>query len=135
MRHPHPWTLSCYLGQAIAAALLFFQPPAAWAGEGHPCLPTLSTGVSSEERQEPHRDYSLKLVFSRHRELLAQVKVTIWQGEKKIVEASEAGPWFLAKLPAGTYRIAASSANGKERTATVEIAGGGKQKEVMMNFP
>lgn len=133
MRYQNPLTSSYCWGFAMLAALVVFFAPPLKAAE---CMaPSFSTGVSVDERQEPHRDYSLKVVLAQQKNLLAGIKVTIWEGQKLVVEANDAGPWFYVKLPAGSYRIVAALASGKERQAKVEIPKGGGQKVVVVTFP
>lgn len=133
MRYSNTLPSSCRFGLVVLLAGLLAAPSLLRATEC--AIHTMSSGVSVDERQEKHPEYALKVVFAQGKNLLAQMKVSIWQGEKKVVEASEAGPWFFAKLPPGAYRIVATLPNGKEKKATVELAKGGKQQVVTMAFP
>ena len=90
----------------------------------------VSGGFGLDERQELDavaKDYDLKLVFAGKGsgEYLADVKVSIanTKGEK-ILEAVSEGPWFLAKLPAGRYKVSAESAG---HTLTQQARVGGKR--------
>lgn len=95
---------------------------------------TLSTGAGSNTRTA-YADYSLKLVFAlRAGPYVAGVDVTIYdEGGAKIVDAYSKGPWFLAKLPPGTYRVVAKRKSGGAAAATVTITEG-KQKRAFLTW-
>lgn len=76
-------------------------------------IPYVSGGVGTEsiERLNANaRNFNLKLVFStKSGEFLSGVKVGIADAAGKSVVAAVAdGPWFLVKLPSGTYQVTAS---------------------------
>lgn len=95
---------------------------------------TMSTGAGSNTRIA-YADYSLKLVFAlRAGPYVAGVDVTIYdEAGAKIVDAYSKGPWFLAKLPPGTYRIVAKRKTGPAAAATVTITEG-KQKRAFLTW-
>jgi len=71
------------------------------------------------------RNYNLKLVFAlKTGEFLSDVKVSISDAKgNPVLNATSDGPWFLAKLPAGSYRVVAtSSGNAIAQQASVDPA-------------
>ena len=85
-----------------------------------------SGGVGEESRQQlgAHAsEFNLKLVFAMASgTYLSTVRVAITDAKgKTLLEATSDGPWFLAKLPMGNYRVVASYA-GKaiERSVAVD---------------
>ncbi|WP_324601483.1 carboxypeptidase-like regulatory domain-containing protein [Accumulibacter sp.] len=89
-------------------------------------LTYLSGGVGEESRQQlsAHAsEFNLKLVFAMASgTYLSTVRVAITDAKgKAVLEATSDGPWFLAKLPMGNYRVVASYA-GKaiERSVAVD---------------
>jgi hypothetical protein len=76
-------------------------------------------GVGIEERaamDKSVKDYNLRLVFATMKGLyLAGVPVQIKTPDGKVILNKQSnGPWFWAKLPAGTYEVMASYNNKKE---------------------
>lgn len=63
------------------------------------------------------RDFNLKLVFAmKSGEFASGVQVSIADAKgKTLLETTSEGPWFLTRLPAGTYQITATLA-GKSLT-------------------
>ena len=89
-------------------------------------LPYVSGGVGEESLQQlkDHvSEFNLKLVFAMTSgSYLSDVRVAIADAKgKTLLEATSDGPWFLAKLPGGRYRVVASYA-GKaiERSIAVD---------------
>jgi hypothetical protein len=89
-------------------------------------LSYVSGGVGDESLQrlrEQLSAFNLKLVFAMTSgAFLSNARVTIADAKgKTLLEAISDGPWFLAKLPVGKYRVVASYA-GKalERSVAVE---------------
>ena len=71
------------------------------------------------------KDFNLELVFAlQSGNYVADVQVVIADAKgKTLLGATSAGPWFLAKLPAGSYQIVATFAgNAVKRTVTVGTA-------------
>lgn len=98
-------------------------------------IPYVSGGVGEDERTAltaASRDYNLKLIFTdKGGHYLSGVTVSV-KGAKgaDVLEAVSDGPWFLAKLPPGAYRISASSGEQRQtRPVTV-----GKQKQSRLAF-
>lgn len=78
------------------------------------------------------RDYSLKLIFTAiEGNYLADigVKVTDGKGQPVIAAVSE-GPVFLARLPAGSYHVAATY-EGKTMTRKVSVPAAGLRTEYL----
>lgn len=84
-------------------------------------------------------DFNLKLVFARTSgEYVSGVRVVIADAQgKTLLEATSDGPWFLVKLPNGSYRIAATLADtalnhpasvGPGKTTTVDFRWGSGQQ-------
>jgi len=89
-------------------------------------LSYVSGGVGEESLQrlrEQVSEFNLKLVFAMASgAFLSNVRVAIADGKgETLVEAISDGPWFLAKLPVGKYRVVATYA-GKaiQRSVAVE---------------
>jgi hypothetical protein len=85
----------------------------------------LSGGVGINERAAMDRmdkGYNLKVIFAEPSgPYLANVNVEILNASgKKLVETTDNGPWFFAKLPDGKYRVVATF-NGKKEAREVEI--------------
>jgi hypothetical protein len=68
------------------------------------------------------RDFNLKLAFAlKSGDYVTGAKVTIADAAgKTLLDSTSEGPWFLAKLPVGNYKIIAIFAgNAKKRTIAV----------------
>lgn len=78
------------------------------------------------------RDFNLKLVFAlQSGNYVTDVKVVIANAKgKTLLDATSAGPWFLAKLPAGNYQIVATF-EGKAVKRSVTV---GKAKLQTVDF-
>ncbi|WPL16554.1 hypothetical protein Thiowin_01519 [Thiorhodovibrio winogradskyi] len=74
----------------------------------------VSGGIGTHEREQLSKhfgqDYNLKLEFARvDGHYLGDVAVTIMDRRgDPVLSAPSPGPWFLANLPAGEYRVMAS---------------------------
>lgn len=68
------------------------------------------------------RDFNLKLVFAlKSGDYVSDVKVTIADAAgKPLLDTTSEGPWFLAKLPAGNYQVAATF-GGKAEKRTIAV--------------
>jgi len=83
----------------------------------------VSGGIGELERAELSQiqnNYSLKLVFATDTgAYLADIKVVVRDAKGSwVLEAVSEGPWFLAKLDPGKYRITAT----RERDALQQVA-------------
>jgi len=101
------------------------EPPQEMIQNG---VPYLSGGVGRTERELlstlDETDYDLRLVFGRaDGAYVANVKVVVWSGADRVLDAVSPGPWFYANLPDGTYRIRVDG-EGQSFTRTVTVARG-----------
>lgn len=100
------------------------------------CQPVTESGITYvsggnglEERQalnDVSGDYNLKLVFAEKQSgsYLADVKLSIMDMKgRKVLEAISDGPWFLAKLVPGRYKITAEIA-GKTQVRQAKVGSG-----------
>jgi len=112
------FTLTAVYGVATANAAFIKK------GTSHG-ISYISGGVGIDERaamERMARGYNLKLVFAEpSRPYLANVSVEIRDASgKRLVETTDNGPWFFAKLPDGNYRVVATF-EGKKEAREVEI--------------
>ena len=88
-------------------------------------LSFVSGGIGLESRQSLTGDFNLKLVFAlKSGEYVSDVRVAIADAAgKSVLDTTSDGPWFLAKLPAGSYQISATfEGNAVRRKITVDAA-------------
>jgi hypothetical protein len=88
----------------------------------------LTGGVGKPEREQLkalEKDFNLKLVFSEaDGKFLANVRVVVSDAKgRKLLEDVADGPFFLARMPAGEYRVAATFA-GKAQTRNIQVVAG-----------
>ena len=97
-------------------------------------IPYLSGGVGLEERaamEAMSGQYNLKLEFAMvEGNYEGGVRVTL-RGPVSLDAVSE-GPWFLVKVPPGTYKVTAESV-GEVKTQTVTVGASG-QKTVVFRW-
>ena len=109
------------LAQCFAATLLGLASLAPVAGANDAIIQTtggvtyVSGGVGLESIDQLtalSRDFNLKLVFALNSGVyVSDVKVAIADAAgRPLLNATSDGPWFLTKLPAGNYQIAATFA-------------------------
>ncbi len=99
----------------------------------------LTGGVGADEAsaiKQAAATYSLELLFAQkaspHDAFVADVKVTIRdRSGNAVLKTATEGPYLLAKLPAGTYKIEAEY-GGKLKTRSVEIHRGKHRREVFV---
>ncbi|HYK13782.1 MAG TPA: carboxypeptidase regulatory-like domain-containing protein [Burkholderiales bacterium] len=80
-------------------------------------------GAASTDRLSAlAKDFNLKLVFAlKSGDYVSGVDVTIADAVgKTLLKAKSEGPWFLTRLPAGNFKIAATL-DGKTETRTVAV--------------
>jgi hypothetical protein len=87
-----------------------------------------SGGVGLGERTamaDIQKDYDLKAEFAmKNGEYISGVKVSIQNANgTPVLEDVTQGPWFLAKLPAGDYKVAATFA-GRTETSDIKVGNG-----------
>lgn len=94
---------------AAAAALETSHETGTWQG-----TPWLSGGFGEDRRAEFleqfRDDFNLKIELALPKgAYLGDVEVTIEdQGGRRVMDARSKGPWFLTRLPAGSYSVTAS---------------------------
>jgi len=87
----------------------------------------VSGGVGTESLDQLgsiSRQFNLKLVFAlKSGEYLSGVQVAITNAKgKSMLDTTSQGPWFMTKLPAGNYQVAATVA-GKTEKRQVAVDG------------
>lgn len=122
-----PGTVSKMLAHGFAAILLGSISFASVANtEGDATVHTVSgvsyvsggVGTASIDRMNTlASDFNLKLVFAgKSGAYLADVRVNIADSAgRTVLDISSDGPWFLAELPRGNYRIVATFAGNAVR--------------------
>jgi hypothetical protein len=107
---------------------------AAAAASAQPAPPVRSGGIGEEERRALETDtrYNLKLVAAnRAGQYIADVDVTIVDERgAEVVAERMAGPWLLADLPPGRYRVLAVH-DGARQSRDVVVGRTGRQEIVM----
>ncbi len=93
----------------------------------------VSGGVGKDERAKMDamaKDYNLKLVFAQApKNYVSGVKIKIEDHSgKALIQTTSSGPWFLAKLPQGDYRIIVSFHDHSEMRH-LKMAAGAKTVE------
>ena len=90
-------------------------------------VPYTSDGVGDESQANLNAqkgDYNLKLVFAmKTGEYLANVKVNIADRKGTVLDVKSDGPWFFARLPAGTYTVVSTN-DGQSESRTVSVGSG-----------
>lgn len=117
---------------SVLAALGFMAPsyaqaPAEKAKRGDSAA-YVSGGVADDSRDRMNsmaRDFNLKLVFTLNEgNYLASVPVKITDSRGRVVvEDVSEGPFFMAKLPAGSYTVTAAN-DGKVQTRRTTVGSG-----------
>jgi hypothetical protein len=95
------------------------------------------TGVGDEAISDPRwRDYSVRLEFAGgNREYLADLDVSIAaQSGDELLAVHCSGPWVLADLEPGKYRIRATYDGGLTKSVLITAPDGG-QKRIVISFP
>ena len=109
--------------KSLAVAWLAVLIPCAGA---HAQIAYESGGIGEEERTaitDREDRYNLKLIFAERGSgaYLAGIRVRIADADgTPLVEATSEGPWFLAHLPPGTYRVDAEYM-GSRRNLSVAL--------------
>lgn len=109
------WIVSLFLGSVIGATPAMAAETLSDLLDVHQQegVAYFSGGFGKDERtvlQPLTREYTLKLVFAHtNGELLGQINLIIKNSRgDQWLETVSAGPWFFAKLPAGSYTVEAS---------------------------
>ena len=95
------------------------------------------TGVGDEAISDPRwHDYSVRLEFAGgNREYLADLDVSIeTQGGEELVAVHCSGPWVLANLEPGKYRVHATYAHDLSKSVLITAPAHG-QKRIVISFP
>jgi hypothetical protein len=89
---------------------------------------TKSTGVGTDERAAARDGYAVRFEFAEVAgPYLANVAVVITDaGGGKVVEVVSDGPWLLADLGPGQYRVVATAPNGQKQGASFTVEAGQK---------
>ena len=92
-------------------------------------VPYLTGGVGQDERvclKPVEKDYNLKLVFAvKSGQYLASPMITVQdKNGKDVLHMRSDGPWFLAKLPAGEYKVIASRDGHQTEIEHVKVGQG-----------
>ncbi|MCK9984992.1 MAG: hypothetical protein AzoDbin1_01464 [Azoarcus sp.] len=122
----------------LLALAITFPAPAANAQETalqrgeYEGVPYLSGGVSLEEREQlffTAADYNLKLLFAeKGGSYLSDTEVVVTARDgRKVLELIAQGPFVLARLPAGDYRVAATNA-GKQQVRETRLPAKGQRQ-------
>ena len=131
-----PGIKSKSLAHTVAAILLGFASLVPAAGPDTDVIVKtagavsyVSGGIGMESRarlDSLSRDFNLKLVFaSTSGEYLSGVRVTVADAAgRTLLDATSEGPWFLAKLAAGSYQIVATS-GGKPQKRQISVGRAG----------
>ena len=95
----------------------------------------ISGGVGKPEREQLRaleKEFNLKLVFTKaDGKFVANVAIVVSDAKgRKLLAAVADGPLFMARLPAGQYRIAATFSNNTQ-TRKVEVTAGRLRTEQM----
>jgi hypothetical protein len=117
----------------IGAAVL--AGPAAAAETAAQDVTVVTGGIGEDEQQSllaREKEFNLKLVFSLiEGNYLADVDVVVADARgTRLVERQGTGPFLLARLPAGDYRVTANHA-GKAVTRKVRVAAGRVKTEYL----
>jgi hypothetical protein len=95
------------------------------------------TGVGDEAISDPRwHDYSVRLEFAGgNREYLADLDVTIeTQGGEQLLAVHCSGPWVLANLQPGKYRVRATYEHNLTKSVLITAPAQG-QKRIVISFP
>ena len=95
----------------------------------------LSGGVGKPEREQLRaleKDFNLKILFAQtDGKYVANVKAVVSDAKgRKLLEHVADGPYFMARMPAGEYSVAATFA-GKTQTRKVGVAAKGLRTEIL----
>lgn len=121
------------LGSALAALALWWGPAGAQVADSPPPpevreyqdVRYLTGGVGETERQRLQaaaRDFNLKLTFAeKSGAYLSDIDVVVTGKDgRTVLAATSDGPFLLAQLPPGDYRISAS-AGDRQQTRNVTV--------------
>jgi len=126
---------------ALAAQTMQESEPETMVDDGtYQGVPWLSGGVGKGERDylmsQRADDFNLKLEFAAQSgAYLGDMRVTIAKPDGQVVvEALSKGPWFMTKLPAGTYKVEVSGYE-KSYATSVNVPAVGLETLVFNQWP
>jgi hypothetical protein len=102
-------------------------------------IPYITGGIGDEEQQALSTmapKFNLKLTFARrdlafHADTILRISD---QNGKEVLAAEDVGPFFLAKLPPGKYRITAENAGENAGKAQVQTASVARGRQTSLSF-
>jgi len=116
-----------YAARAVLAAALALG--GTWACAQEPEYITGGVGAEQREEMKAQREqYNLLLTFAdRNGELQAGVALTVRDRQgRTVLELPDAGPMVYAKLPPGSYRIAAT-VDGRQQVRSANVGRGPRE--------
>ncbi|MGY0755110.1 carboxypeptidase-like regulatory domain-containing protein [Bordetella bronchiseptica] len=137
-RHERAWMAAALAAGSIALGGAVQAQGALPAVQQQGSVQFVTGGVGldeSEAMKAASKDYPLALTFAARGDgraglYLADVAVQILDRTgKPVLDAKADGPYLLAKLPAGTYRVKATS-GGVEQTRQVSVRPGSTARAV-----
>ena len=120
------WTVGAILSMSIAVA-----GQAAEVAKDGVNYTSGGIGIDSQEQLNARaREFNLKLIFTLNEgNYIADVGVILSDAKgRKVVEHTADGPFFMARLPAGQYNVAATY-EGKTVTRKISVGGSGLRTE------
>ena len=120
------WTVRALLSMGIAVA-----GQAAEVAKDGVNYTSGGIGIDSQEQLNARaREFNLKLTFRRKEgNCIGDADVILTDGKgRKVVEHTADGPFFMARLPAGQYNVAATY-GGKTVTRKISVGGSGLRTE------
>lgn len=98
-------------------------------------IEVVCTGIGREVREDPRWGvYPLRVEIAGNQgQFLGDVRVTIKRGEEALLSVVCGGPWLLARLPQGAYRVTAEI-EGRVVNANANAPANG-QGRVIIRFP
>jgi hypothetical protein len=130
---------------AIAIVAAALAHPAGRALHAQPIAPSpradyVSGGTGLEDRERLAAalpGYNLKVVTAGAQgEYLADAHVRVFDAAgKAVLDATLDGPWLLARLPPGSYRVTAEIGGEQRRTHTVRVPAAGARELVLRWSP
>lgn len=131
MSHPKFTAMAFAATLGLSAALLPALSPANAQDSGlepqrQGSVTWISGGIGQDELEALHAaqsGYNLRLLFALQGsgEYLANVAVRVVNGHgDTLLDANSRGPFLYAKLPAGTYKVTASS-EGRAQTRSISV--------------
>lgn len=98
-------------------------------------IETVCTGIDSDSRNDPRwAAYSLRLEFAAGSRAYVSNETVGVTGGGNALQVRCPGPWLLAKLPAGKYKVVATIEGGITKSANVNVPKSGHARTVL-HFP